>query len=219
MISEDIRDKLLGLAQNSQDSSVVLLNLQKQVLELQRGVKVEMLGQEAQNRLQALLSMTEAARDRVMQRHIRKSLAFADMLDRWERIEPAHTATLRWFMEDQSTASASSEMTPKKLTARTRYIQWLRSDAAIFHLAGKLGSGKSTLMKFLFEHMRTKAELEKWASMSRTITKWIHQLIRHRPAQTHTCELLFLETGRQSIPENHSGSSAIDASRYPCTIS
>jgi hypothetical protein len=38
-------------------------------------------------------------------------------------------------------------------------IHWLSSGNRIYHISGKLGSGKSTLMKFLCEHKRTKAEL------------------------------------------------------------
>jgi hypothetical protein len=47
--------------------------------------------------------------------------------------------------------------------AREVFINWLSSGEGIFHISGKLGSGKSTLMKFLFSHCRTKTELRKWA--------------------------------------------------------
>jgi hypothetical protein len=47
--------------------------------------------------------------------------------------------------------------------ARELFINWLSSGDGIFHISGKLGSGKSTLMKFLHNHRRTKTELKKWA--------------------------------------------------------
>jgi hypothetical protein len=48
---------------------------------------------------------------------------------------------------------------------REKWINWLSSGNGIFHIAGKLGSGKSTLMKFLCNHPQTKDALQKWAGM------------------------------------------------------
>lgn len=48
-------------------------------------------------------------------------------------------------------------------TARERLLHWLSSGDGIFHISGKLGSGKSTLMKYLCDHPQTRIELEKWA--------------------------------------------------------
>jgi tRNA A37 threonylcarbamoyladenosine biosynthesis protein TsaE len=50
--------------------------------------------------------------------------------------------------------------------SREKFTDWLSSTRAlfpIFHISGKLGSGKSTLMKYLCCHSRTMEELEKWA--------------------------------------------------------
>ena len=46
------------------------------------------------------------------------------------------------------------------------FMNWLSGGKGIFHIAGKLGSGKSTLMKFLCDHPRAKAKLERWAGMA-----------------------------------------------------
>lgn len=50
-------------------------------------------------------------------------------------------------------------------SVREPFLHWLSFGNGIFHISGKLGSGKSTLMKFLCEHERTIAELQKWAGM------------------------------------------------------
>lgn len=47
--------------------------------------------------------------------------------------------------------------------SREKFLGWLASPGAIFHIHGKLGSGKSTLMKFLSSHVRTRVEAKKWA--------------------------------------------------------
>ncbi|KAI0106542.1 hypothetical protein F4776DRAFT_668335 [Hypoxylon sp. NC0597] len=46
---------------------------------------------------------------------------------------------------------------------RERFLAWLRCGYNVFHISGKAGSGKSTLMKFLARHERTREELQKWA--------------------------------------------------------
>jgi hypothetical protein len=43
------------------------------------------------------------------------------------------------------------------------FVQWLSSGTGVYHIAGKLGSGKSTLMKYLSGHDRVREELQKWA--------------------------------------------------------
>jgi hypothetical protein len=50
-----------------------------------------------------------------------------------------------------------------------RLQQWLQSSNDIFWIYGKAGSGKSTLMKFLFEHEQTRAHLDTWAHGKVTI--------------------------------------------------
>ncbi|KUJ18518.1 uncharacterized protein LY89DRAFT_667608 [Mollisia scopiformis] len=49
------------------------------------------------------------------------------------------------------------------------FVDWLASGNRFFHVCGKLGSGKSTLMKFLCDHKRTQEELEKWAGDDRKL--------------------------------------------------
>jgi ABC-type molybdenum transport system ATPase subunit/photorepair protein PhrA len=50
-----------------------------------------------------------------------------------------------------------------KASARELLLNWMSSRAGIFHISGKLGSGKSTLMKYLCDHDRTKSLLKEWA--------------------------------------------------------
>jgi hypothetical protein len=46
---------------------------------------------------------------------------------------------------------------------------WLQSSNDIFWIYGKAGSGKSTFMKFLFEHKQTRVHLDNWAHGNVTI--------------------------------------------------
>lgn len=47
--------------------------------------------------------------------------------------------------------------------ARDDFIVWLERDHGIFYISGKPGSGKSTLMKYLCQHKRTRDHLKVWA--------------------------------------------------------
>jgi hypothetical protein len=51
----------------------------------------------------------------------------------------------------------------RRLTARVNFTRWLKEGGGVFHISGKAGSGKSTLMKFLCAHEHTKEGLEIWA--------------------------------------------------------
>jgi hypothetical protein len=53
--------------------------------------------------------------------------------------------------------------------ARNRFLTWLTTGNGIFHISGKAGSGKSTLMKALTRHPRTMQELERWADGKRSL--------------------------------------------------
>ncbi|OTA81348.1 hypothetical protein M434DRAFT_37581 [Hypoxylon sp. CO27-5] len=49
------------------------------------------------------------------------------------------------------------------IKARDGFISWLKQDAGIFYISGKPGSGKSTLMKYLTRHPKTREYLTVWA--------------------------------------------------------
>ncbi|RFU32608.1 hypothetical protein B7463_g3712, partial [Scytalidium lignicola] len=53
---------------------------------------------------------------------------------------------------------------PEKAAARKVLLDWLSFGNGIFHISGKLGSGKSTIMKYLCEHQSTTVMLKRWAA-------------------------------------------------------
>ena len=77
------------------------------------------------------------------------TLAFDSMSARESRIAEAHKKTFEWVFDSN----------------KTQFRPWLESEASgdVFWVTGKPGSGKSTLMKFLCSHDRTKATLQAWA--------------------------------------------------------
>ncbi|RDW93695.1 ATP-binding protein [Aspergillus mulundensis] len=64
--------------------------------------------------------------------------------------------------------SFKEEQTRRK-AARCSFLTWLKTGSGIFHISGKAGSGKSTLMKFLSSHPRTEEELTHWAGRKKLV--------------------------------------------------
>ncbi|KAJ5548418.1 hypothetical protein N7513_005652 [Penicillium frequentans] len=64
-----------------------------------------------------------------------RSLAFPQMLDRRDNIEPCHTNTCQWILELE------------------KYKSWRSQSCGLLWIKGKPGAGKSTLMAFLHEKL------------------------------------------------------------------
>lgn len=58
---------------------------------------------------------------------------------------------------------ATREELRNRRRQREAFKRWLRSGDGVFHISGKAGSGKSTLIKFLTREKRTRQILEQWA--------------------------------------------------------
>ncbi|KAH7086405.1 hypothetical protein FB567DRAFT_580552 [Paraphoma chrysanthemicola] len=83
-------------------------------------------------------------------------LYFADLPDRYETIPEAHQDTFQWIFETSSSSGNS--------TATQDFPEWLSATDGknIFWATGKPGSGKSTLMKFIYNDQRTWNQLDTW---------------------------------------------------------
>lgn len=79
-------------------------------------------------------------------------LHFRFMIDRYDIIESAHRRTFEWVFEDSQQGASWSDLS-----------EWLASDQPCYWINGKAASGKSTLMKFIYNHPRTKDHLRKWS--------------------------------------------------------
>jgi hypothetical protein len=51
-----------------------------------------------------------------------------------------------------------------RLQARDNFVNWLEKSNGIFHISGKPGAGKSTLMKYLCQHPQTEKHIKVWSS-------------------------------------------------------
>ena len=143
---------------SSKGDSAKLEQLHRHIDELQKGIAVRSISPEARNQLQTLLNLPEDAWSTIVQERILNSLAFDGMRGRFEAVHDAHYKTFEWIFESH----VDKNDHPGRSGSES-FKDWLAFGHDIFHISGKLGSGKSTLMKFLYEHGKTKEQLETWA--------------------------------------------------------
>lgn len=82
-------------------------------------------------------------------------LRFRHLKDRYDNIEPAHAKTFGWIFQNPSQHDDGLEF---------NFCDWLASDQPCYWVNGKAASGKSTLMKYIYNHPETKRCLLKWSS-------------------------------------------------------
>jgi hypothetical protein len=84
---------------------------------------------------------------------------------RYDEVIEASPHTYRWIYADAQSEEQpnGSYMTSHIVPARDAFNSWLRAGDGIFHIAGKPGSGKSTLMKFILKSSQTTELLNEWA--------------------------------------------------------
>ena len=101
---------------------------------------------------------------------------------REDSIEDAHASTFSWLLDhtkqepkrddeddkcDQEKAKGSNGIT---FESGNPFTSWLRGDSqSIFWVSGKAGSGKSTLMKWVYAQSRTVEFLQEWAQKNRLL--------------------------------------------------
>lgn len=83
---------------------------------------------------------------------ILQCLRFSRIEDRYSSVSPAHLQTLSWVYDTEVDQDNSAT-----------FVEWLSSDDDLYWISGRPGSGKSTLMKFLYTHDATKEHLTRWA--------------------------------------------------------
>lgn len=70
------------------------------------------------------------------------------------------------FRDGEDDIQSEDKDSDKAMKERTReqFLAWLGSGQHILHISGKVGSGKSTLMKYLGKNSRVHAQLHHWAA-------------------------------------------------------
>lgn len=92
-----------------------------------------------------LLTLAQEGKKVATEQNILNSLRFEFMRIRHSNIKDATPKTFQWIYQ------------------HSNFSKWLHSQSGIYWIDGKAGSGKSTLMKYLCDHARTKEAVQVWA--------------------------------------------------------
>lgn len=112
-----------------------------------------------------------------IQHRILQQLVYDGMHSRRTQIYSAQDDTCGWIfgdgadvllkeLNDEVATYRESEKRDSEKYRREKsrdFLSWLRNGQNIFHISGKAGLEKSTLMKFISSHKQTIEELQKWA--------------------------------------------------------
>ncbi|KAI1636951.1 hypothetical protein F4809DRAFT_641032 [Biscogniauxia mediterranea] len=91
------------------------------------------------------------------------SLVFQSLTHREKAIPEAYEQTFQWVFEDPRVDRQGKAMW-------SNFPAWLQGDSdSMYWVAGKPGSGKSTLMKYIINHGLMKTHLRTWAGSSRKL--------------------------------------------------
>lgn len=93
--------------------------------------------------------------DEEKQSPILKALMFDAMDERFHSVSKEAENTFRWIFEDKTKVRYCSRS--------VMFKSWLESGSGIFHICGKFGSGKSTLMKYIWRNSKTAQSIQLWA--------------------------------------------------------
>jgi hypothetical protein len=96
----------------------------------------------------------EAKLHKLIAKELVDSLHYETILERYDGVADAHQRTFGWIFQPRG-----KEDEP----CWSDFIQWLREGEGIYWISGKAGSGKSTLMKYIYENPNTRKHLLAWA--------------------------------------------------------
>ncbi|KAK1760560.1 hypothetical protein QBC47DRAFT_355731 [Echria macrotheca] len=155
----DFLERLDELAKYGQSSQAELQSLQSNVkaLEssLQAGVCGGWISAQALDSIRQVVRLSNQATTAVRQHRILDALRFDLMSERFDDVATAHRGTFSWLLGEGEGGAGQLDRSLR---------DWLEGGTGVFHISGKPGSGKSTLMKYLCCHDKTKEYLDAWAS-------------------------------------------------------
>lgn len=97
-------------------------------------------------------------RERKTRQQILDTLWFRTIDQRRDSISQAHERTFQWALEKTNYERPWDDI-----------CQWLQEGTGIYWISGKAGSGKSTLMKYIYSSESTKHYLSQWAGSNTCI--------------------------------------------------
>ena len=121
--------------------------------------------------IEAAITLSEDSFNAINHAAILRALRPATADKRFEEINDLAASTFSWILDGpQSLSDVNSEASQLEYALKSevssKFTDWLKAGSGVFHIVGKPGCGKSTLMKYLVAHDSSRHFLEQWASNS-----------------------------------------------------
>ncbi|KAK0664531.1 hypothetical protein QBC41DRAFT_376297 [Cercophora samala] len=107
--------------------------------------------------LRGLVHSMRQTTDDVKIASILQALHFDTIHRRFREVADSEIGTFGWIINDPTRQMKLQD------ELKVAFPDWLKTGEGVFHIAGKPGSGKSTLMKFICKHKQVDNLLEEWA--------------------------------------------------------
>ncbi|KAI5468015.1 hypothetical protein BGZ63DRAFT_41630 [Mariannaea sp. PMI_226] len=156
-------------------------------------MKLKDLNKAIQKDIKSLIDTQQKAVDKICSDRVLGALKYTTMTNRSQDLknllstiennesygenDGSHRDAFGWIFNSEDEDATVSDENERELRreARGRFLNWLSSpNGGIFHIAGKPGAGKSTMMQFLFDHSKTREELEKWSGGNNKTLVMLH---------------------------------------------
>lgn len=139
----------LTLSEHEKTRSVIIDAVQKATNEPKRGRRRVARVEDHLPTVEEEMQRKQQAENRILD-----SFSFPSIAARYIQVTKAHASTFNWIFKEEPSKSQPSDS----------FTRWLEFGDGIYWINGKAGSGKSTLMKFLYDHEQTRKLLTSWAS-------------------------------------------------------
>ncbi|XDG04563.1 hypothetical protein ABKA04_004178 [Annulohypoxylon sp. FPYF3050] len=161
-LTSSARSQLIKIEKDLEEEHVQNYELEQQLSDIRQQLNPL---DDVPHQLQQALDLGRRAQKARELRHILKILGggYNSMNPRYDEVHDAHQNTFGWiFYEPEKVYRVEPGL-------KMSFVDWLREGRDIFHILGKPGSGKSTLMKLIWNRRVTKEKLEEWAGQSRLL--------------------------------------------------
>jgi nucleoside-triphosphatase THEP1 len=143
------------------------------IRKLRSNVSISSLSEHAETQLRQIFTLPEKTQAQITCRRIINLLQFEDMHERFDDISEAHNGTFTWALDAPPLITDVQNINLRDdsmITNKSNNLShWLQTSTGVFHLTGIPGSGKSTLMKFLWDHPRTTSYCGTWAKTRKLV--------------------------------------------------
>ncbi|KAI1323552.1 hypothetical protein F5Y16DRAFT_412582 [Xylariaceae sp. FL0255] len=167
LLNKLTREETLEKLKTIEGVSDDLVTTNKSILELLRRMNTR---NELQDRLQNIMQRFHDSLSHDIVSKFIAALDARELNQRFEEVSKAHASTFEWLLSNPGvTGEVKSNQSHNRHMANANFVNWLESGQGIFHISGKPGAGKSTLMKFLCQNPKTEKYLKQWCGEDRLI--------------------------------------------------